>query len=430
MTEQDDPRASDLDAVILLHDQLLTWFRELALPVWEAHGVDRLGGGYHEHLETSSKAPRPPGPGGVRRGRVVARQIYVFDVARRLGWAPSRFDPIGHGCDYLFTHLHQGEGIFHTAVDATNREATGAFSLYEQAFYLFVLARLMPSTGALRPIERTALQCLERLRRDLGKVEGGFEESQPPSIPLKSNPHMHLLEAALEWIEVSAADHRPVWVALATELVGLCLTQFIDAQGAVLEYFDSRWQPWSEFEGARHVWEPGHQFEWAWLFMQWMAVAECPPSQRQRCADAVTRFLALGERYGVDAERGVAINELWDDMSVKDPAAKLWPQTERVKAWCAMLPRATTPAQFEQASRQVVAAARGLARYVPNALGGLWYETLQLDDRFAAGPSKASSFYHITCALDVLRQTVSALGMSVMYSTPDFAASTGNTEPL
>ena len=98
--------------------------------------------------------------------------------------------------------------------------------------------------GTARLSGDTALRCLEQLRERLGKQSGGFEESAPPSLPLKSNPHMHLLEAALAWIEVSEGAARTPWIALATEIVGLCLTYFVDANtGAVGEYFDYDWGP-------------------------------------------------------------------------------------------------------------------------------------------------------------------------------------------
>ena len=409
MIEKSDLPVPGLGAVISIERRLSAWFLDLALPLWDEHGVDRSGGGYHEHLAAGSHAPEPPEPGGLRRGRVVARQIYVFDVARRLGWRSAHTDPVDHGCAYLFTHLRRSDGAFHTAVHATSREGAGAFSLYEQAFYLFALARVAPSSAQRHPIEQTALDCLFRLRRDLGREEGGFEESTPPSLPLCSNPHMHLLEAALEWIGVSSERNRADWVRLADELVILCLTRFSDAHtGAIREYFDSAWQAWSAAGDRRHVVEPGHQFEWAWLLMQWVSSGQCPPDRRAACRDAAARLMEIGETHGVDPARGVAINEIWDDFTVKDAAAKLWPQTERLKAWCAMLAQASSAAEAQRACEKIDAAAQGIAGYLPPDLAGLWHETLDADGAFVVGPSKASSFYHVVCAIEVLRQTVSA----------------------
>jgi mannose/cellobiose epimerase-like protein (N-acyl-D-glucosamine 2-epimerase family) len=404
MTDRVDPRAPGMGAVISIHDQLLGWLRERALPLWDTHGVDRVNGGYFESLSLDAEtAPLITEP--VRRGRVVARQIYAFDVGQRLGWCSARANPVEHGCSYLFAHLHGGDGVFHTAVHAESRQPVAPFSLYEHAFYLFALARLAGGAGESFAIRDTALRCLEQLRARLGRQSGGFEESTPPSLPLKSNPHMHLLEAALAWIEVSEGTARTPWIALAREIVGLCLTCFVDANtGAVGEYFDCDWRRAAGDSGR--VVEPGHQFEWAWLLFEWVSTGLVEAAAREACVKTALRLMEVGERWGVDPVRDVAINEIWDDMSVKDSNAKIWPQTERLKAWCARLAFAVEPEEAALASRKVAAAARALWRYLCVEPAGLWHEVWSADGGFLPGPCKASSFYHVVCAIDVMRQTV------------------------
>jgi mannose/cellobiose epimerase-like protein (N-acyl-D-glucosamine 2-epimerase family) len=220
----------------------------------------------------------------------------------------------------------------------------------------------------------------------------------------------------LAWIAVTDGALQGPWIELAKELVSLCLTHFMDPRtGAVREYFDHRWQPLAGTEGR--IIEPGHQFEWAWLLLQWSSLYG-DDAERLACSRAAARLIEVGERWGVDPIRGIAINEIWDDMSVKDAAAKLWPQTERVKAWCAMLGRAQTVAEAEHACQRIAAAAHGLAKYIPAEPAGLWHEVCSPDGSFVAGSSKASSFYHVVCAIDVLRQTVSDRHTSVLYSSP------------
>ena len=80
-----------------------------------------------------------------------------------------------------------------------------------------------------------------------------------------------------------------------------------------------------EGEDGRIV-EPGHCFEGAWLFerlTQWGA------SDATLISDGMARF---ARRHGLDPARGVAINEVMIDGSVRNPAARLWPQTERLKS--------------------------------------------------------------------------------------------------
>jgi len=394
--------APEMDGVISLHEQLLGWLRDCALPLWSTYGVDLEGGGFFETLGFDRNGVLAAS-GSVRRGRVVARQIFAFDVGHRIGWRPGGVDPVAHGCDYLFAHLPRGDGLFHTAVDAVTHRAVDPFSLYEHAFYLFVLARLA-QTGARPDAPALALECLGQLRVQWGKAGGGFNESMPPTLPLKSNPHMHLLEAALEWIEVGGGATQQPWIALARELVGLCLTYFVDAStGAVREYFNHDWRPAPGAAGR--VVEPGHQFEWAWLLLRWAESGHVDAAARQAVVNAALRLMEVGEHWGVDRHRGIAINEIRDDMHVNDSAAKIWPQTERLKAWCARLEHARSPGERELACRKIVEAGHGLQRYFRLERPGLWHEVWSADGSFAPGPSKASSFYHIVCAIDVLRRT-------------------------
>jgi len=436
MREPHDSRAPLAATVLDMRDRLVSWFLECALPVWDAHGVDRSSGGYFETLAASTSAHGYAAAGALRRGRVVARQIYAFDVGQRLGWCSAHTDPVAHGSRFLFTHLHAGGGRFHTDFDLQAGRPVSPFSLYEQAFYLFTLARLR--AGAIDParVELTAGQCFERLCREFGRAQGGFEESNPPSLPLKSNPHMHLLEAALEWCEVDAGTR---WVGLARSLVSLCLTRFCDpSTGAIREYFNAEWQP---ADGALgQVVEPGHQFEWAWLLMRWAQHTESTPAERRDCLTAAERLVRIGETSGVDPQRGVAVNEIWLDGSPKDRSAKLWPQTERLKAWCAMLERAVMPegavitaadlmhegddiqkgadraARFDAACEGILKAAQGMSLYFRTDAPGLWHEVCLVDGSFEAGPTKASSLYHVVCAINELCKTSSRSFKNMLYS--------------
>ncbi len=394
----------EFDPLTGLRDGLLRWLLHDALPVWERHGVDWRSGGYFETLEFDRTAGNFTAAGDTRRGRVVARQIFVFETGRRLGWQPTATSPVIHGCDYLFSRMHDGDGLFHSAVEATTGRPNAPFSLYETAFYLYALAQVNDTLAHRFAIGATASACLRQLRRRWGKARGGFEESDPPSLPLKSNPHMHLLEAALAWTEAGDGAAREPWIQLAQELVDLCLEHFIDPEsGALREYFDAAWRPIAGDAG--HLVEPGHQFEWAWLLMQWAGSVHCPAAQRPVCHAAAAKLVDLAERWGVDAERGVAFNELWDDMRVKDPNAKLWPQTERIKAWCALLEHARTPTAVDRASRQLAAAIRGLTKYFMTEPSGIWHEVMRVDGSFTAEACKASSLYHIVSAIHTVQRT-------------------------
>jgi mannose/cellobiose epimerase-like protein (N-acyl-D-glucosamine 2-epimerase family) len=112
----------------------------------------------------------------------------------------------------------------------------------------------------------------ETLFSTLKNPLGGFNESTPTDPPLHSNPHMHLFEACLAW---NAIDSDPKWRALADEIAGLALSKFISAEtGALREFFDDQWNPAPGVAGR--IWEPGHQYEWAWLLLRWGKLAGRP----------------------------------------------------------------------------------------------------------------------------------------------------------
>ncbi|MDP9044554.1 MAG: AGE family epimerase/isomerase [Pseudomonadota bacterium] len=370
--------------------ELQDWLVHQALPRWIETGIDRERGGFFERLDRSGRAVEAP-----RRTRVVARQIYVFATAARRGWHEEADRWVEHGLRFLCERLRLADGTFARSIAVDRRGGDSSFDLYEQAFALFALAsacRGRPDRAALRGM---AEELLATLRENFAHPHAGFEEARPRTLPLRANPHMHLLEAALAWVEISHGDDRTVWVELADELVALCLDRFVAPKnGALRENFDGDWRPLSGPAGQ--LVEPGHQFEWAWLLGRW---AESARGQAPACA-AARRLRELGEAHGVDGSRGVAVNALDTALATTDAAAKLWPQTERVRAWVQAWSQADTPSDAALARGRLVEAARGLARYLLPAPAGLWEEQMGPDGRFDGQESRASSLYHIVAAIE------------------------------
>lgn len=372
--------------------RLTGWLVEQALPMWSGVGVDRASGGFFEKIDDQGRPVEE-----ARRTRVVARQIYVFATAARHGWLQGADELIDHGVYFLLQRLRREDATFAAAVEADGRPAREAFDLYEHAFALFALAAAFQRRPGRRDLVDAADAALARMRESWKHPLAGFHEAAPPTLPLKSNPHMHLLEAALAWVDASDVAARAGWQALADEIVELCLSRLItEPSGAVHEYFDADWRPMPGEDGR--LIEPGHQFEWAWLLLRW--------GRARGRADALAsahRLLQVGETHGVDAQRGVAINELKDDFSVRDPVAKLWPQTERIKAWTSALAVAGGAQEAAHAEAKIAASIDGLMRYTGAApQPGLWREQLRPDGSFPTENTRASSLYHIVCAIDTL----------------------------
>lgn len=378
-----------------VRDRLMAWLLDEALPIWWAFGGDHVNGGFHEKLGLRCEIRPDP-----RRVRVQARQVFSFAVAGRLGWKGPWREAVDHGLGYFLANCVLPEGPVRMVVNPDGSPKDDTFNLYDQAFALFAFAAAASVVEDRAPVEAAAVKLRDYLERHLKHPAGGFEESVPRSLPLKANPHMHLFEACLAWVE-TGGDAR--WGELADEIAELCLTKFLDpGEGWLREFFDGDWAPMPGVEGR--IVEPGHQFEWAWLLTRWGVMRG-----RKDAIAAAGKLAQLGEDHGINAKLGVAINELLDDGSLRDGSARLWPQTERIKghvALASVAPDATT-----RAEHMALAADAGVAleMYLKVETPGLWRDRLNPDGSFVVEPAPASSFYHIICAIEELDKAVKAL---------------------
>ena len=379
---------SGLEALRREREALTAWLIADALPLWWRADADRVNGGFFEQIGQDGRAIDGP-----RRVRVTARQIFSFARGRELGWnGPA--EAIEHGLDFLLGKARAERGYFHGVVEPDGK-ATPDFDLYDNAFALFGLAAACRAGIRPNACKEIAKKTLATLRAGWTNPSGGFAESLARVPPLKANPHMHLLEAALAWIEIEPADGG--WNALADEIAGLCLARFIlPENGCVREYFDEMWNP-AAGDAGRIV-EPGHQFEWAWLLVRW-------GRQRNRidALVAARTLVALGERHGVDPRRGVAFAEMWSDLRPKDLTARLWPQTERIRGWLAIALQGSQVAEVEQALHKAAAAAAVLRSYLDTPVRGLWRDRMDENGKFIEEPAPASSLYHIVGAISEMQ---------------------------
>jgi mannose-6-phosphate isomerase len=346
------------------------WLSRAALPLWASAGVDPATGAFQEAL-----TPRGEPVAAPRRARVQARQVFVYAAVARAGLGGEWLATAQRGHVFYRARYRRPDGLFAVLADETGRVLDDTPYLYEQAFSLLASAELAmagAAAGELREDAAATLRALQARRHGAGGyVELGAH-------PYQANASMHLLEAALAWEEAGGGAE---WSELADELVALARARFIDGKGGFLrEFFDAQWRP-AEGDDGRWV-EPGHQFEWAWLLSRW---AE---RRGDAAAEAMARTLYERGLQGVDRDRGVAVNILFDDLSVRDPAARLWPQTEYLKA---ALRVGDAP--------QALHAATALAKYLDVPVRGAWRDKLQPDGRFVDEPAPASSFYHIVVAV-------------------------------
>ncbi|TYC63200.1 AGE family epimerase/isomerase [Rhodobacterales bacterium] len=378
-----------------LSSDLTDWLTNRALPIWQSAGADLETGECFEAIDLTTCEPVADD----RRSRVAPRQIYSFLAGARLGWDGPATELASRMYDWYWRTYLSNAGYIASSADRSNRVTDNTFDLYNQAFALFGCSQIAAHVPDLRPdATERATNLLNYLIDHYKHPEAGFREANPDKAPLCSNPHMHLFEACLAW-ETVCED--PVWSELADEIAELALTRFIDpVNGGLREFFDLDWSPMPGDRGR--VVEPGHQFEWAWLLCRWGRLRNDAGA-----LVAARRLYDIGWTYGIDETRGVAFMALNDDFTVRDPLARLWGQTEWIKAALA-LAEASTEVEKSAYLSDVPDAVRALRLYFEDVPEGLWKDKLQPDGTFATGPAPASSFYHIVCAIEELHTFTAA----------------------
>ncbi|HZV84697.1 MAG TPA: AGE family epimerase/isomerase, partial [Brevundimonas sp.] len=363
------------------------WMRLAALPLWGTLGVDD-DGGFREALDRSGRCTAD-----FRRARVQARQAYVYSAAGLGGWAGPWHALAGGALERFEVTNLRSNGLYRTRVSRAGDTLDDTPWLYDQAFVLFATA----AAGAAG-IDPVKMRLRARRTRDaLGHLRAqsrGWREAG--HYPYQANAHMHLLEACMAW---ELLDDDPHWSAMADEIVGLARRDFIDPSGGFLrEFFDESWLP-APAEDGRLV-EPGHQFEWAWLLTRWGRLRNDAGAHQ-----AARALYQVGQR-GIDDVRSVAVDALNDDLSVRSDQARLWPQTERLKA-ALILAEDAEGAERASLLDDARNALGGLQQYLEPS--GLWRDRLLADGTFVDEPSPASSLYHIAVAWEQVRATAAKL---------------------
>lgn len=379
---------------ISITTDLLQWLVGTALPFWAERGVDKHHGGFFEKL-TRDGSPVEE----MRRSRLTARQIYCFAEGARLGWQGPSTEIVCHGLEFLTKHLIREDGSVVMAVSYDGKVIDNRYDPYDYAFVLFALASAARALDDRGRIGTLALRVRNKLFSTWAHPEFGFEEAAPRKLPLKSNPQMHLFEAFLAWAELFPGEDT-AWRRDADKMASLALRRLISTEThSICEWYDGEWQPFSDTIGLQI--EPGHQFEWAWLLARWSIV-----HKDDAAFTAATRLADVGELHGIDPVRKIAINAVDEHFAIRDADAKLWPQTERAKAWhiLSQHPMNEHTAQIKAAELRNAALSRCQSYILDEGQSPLWREVMRPDGSFIDEPVRASSLYHIVCAISTVSQ--------------------------
>lgn len=378
---------SEIRTIADAQHHAMDWLFNHAAPLWATAGVCS-NGQFAERLTLSGEFVDMP-----RRMMVQARQIYSFITVGELGWQGPWKPLVEKAMNVLIERGLQDGSQFAHQFNEAGEVIDSRLDLYNHAFGLFALAHAGRALG--RPeYFKIANNVMDRMDAQWRRPEGGFWEGQITLCPpYRQNPHMHMFEAA-HALHEATGDER--WQKLISDLSILFQRKFQDVRsGAVTEYFDVNWKALEDPSGS--IVEPGHCLEWAWLFEIAFSDLSGVP--------VATRLTNFARANGICPDRNVAINEVSLDGSIIDGNARLWPQTERLKAAVARYRRLKTQ---EEAS-EVIAAYNGLASYFQTSCPGTWYDRWMADGSWMQQDAPASSFYHITCGLKELMSCMSEL---------------------
>lgn len=359
-------------------EDVRTWIFEAALPFWAANALDPNGFGFLEQLDLHGR-PRDP---GFKRLRTQARQTYVFCHAHLLGWSGPALEIAGAGHRALLGTEMAGGGYPKT-LSADGRILDETLDLYDQAFALHAMAWWTRASGDLQHT-RAAYRLMDAISFRLGGPGRGFRSADPDTGERLQNPHMHLLEASLAWVEATG-DSR--FKALADQIVDMHLELFQQGDdGMLAEAFDADWRP---VEGPRgRIVEPGHQYEWTWLLGKAGVLLD------RDLEGPARRLHGFARRLGHNPATGLCWDAIDRDGTVRKPTSRSWAQTEWLKAELALGEHwgGFDPSRIAEAVDLL------LDKHLAWSPAGTWMDCFDAEGRPLADHIPASILYHVFLA--------------------------------
>lgn len=354
---------------------------------WMDCAWDADRGGFVESLDFQGR----PNSDLPRRIRVQARQVFSFAEAHRLNFDRSgrAAELASKGLDFLSTKGRHTDGGWAHIIDAEANIINPARGLYDHAFIMMAGAAAWRALGSelARDLAEQARDFIDQELKD--HALGGYADRLHVAAARRANPHMHLLEAFLEWHQ---ATNDQAWLDRATEIVYLFEERlFVGRDNMLREHFTSHWQPAPDESGG--VFEPGHHYEWASLLSDHDKRTGHDSSSWQH------RLIRKADAHGRDPSSGFAHNEVYRDGRITNANRRLWPQLEafRARLWHPETAPPGTADAFLEAIEGI---------YFSDLEPGLWMDETDAVGQALAEAVPASMIYHMVTAFrDILPQT-------------------------
>ncbi|NBB64016.1 mannose-1-phosphate guanylyltransferase [Pseudomonas sp. ODNR1LW] len=371
--------------------RLAAWLRQAALPTWCTLGQNEAGG-FEELLGQDGRRL-----GASRRARVQARQIQVYARAGELGWAGPWRTAMRAGLEWSNRRFLTGSGLMRARLTPAGEPTDDAVAVVDQALLLNALAavaKVEPDPAH----EQAARSVRDHL---LGRWEAKCGLIEPGASVARNDAQVHLLGAALAW---EAAGGDAAWTDLADRIADVAVARFFDPDvGLVHEFIALDGSPPSGADASPA--DTGYQFKWAGLLAR-----HAGARSDARGLEVALRLFEGGLR-GVDARRGVAMDAVNMDGSIRSSRARLWPQAEWLKTSLILAGQADD-GRREQYLIQAARAQRALWRFL--APSGLWKDKMLENGRFIDEPAPAGSLYHIIGAFGEARAMLEVVRPDVM----------------
>lgn len=358
-----------------------SWLFQHALPLWWERGYDRAAQCFHEGLDQTGAPIAAP-----RRIRNQARQTFAFARAGLLGWDGPWREATEAGVAVLLERALRADGGTRHALGADGAPSDDRRDLYDLSCVLLGLseaARALSRSALVRAAADLSAWC----EQNWSHPAGGYREGDITEPGLRrQNPHMHLLEAFLALHEASG---DAIYLARANRVADLTARKSIQ-RGVLLEFFADDWSTAAGERGS--VVEPGHEFEWAWLFSRLRARGG---EDFTAAADALRTH---AEGAGVSANKQIVFDQIDVDGDIRANTSRIWTHTERLRAHLAHFERSGDAAAAAQAAQAFDA----LWNYRSETLPGLWRDRRSGDGIWIDTTAPASGVYHCVGAFSEL----------------------------
>lgn len=365
------------------------WLFKHAWPFWSVQGVDAKNGGFVEYLDLQGR----DGQAAYKRTRAQARQIYCFSQAALLGFVGGR--EIADAGWSFFQRARREDGGWVRSLTREGDVLDATSDAYDLAFVLFAHSWRFRLTGEASVLAG-ALEMLDVLDRDLATPNRlGWLAAAQDQGPRQQNPHMHLLEAALDlW---DATGHAR-FADFAHKIIDLFERHILAERAVLFELFDEAWEP-LRMPQDRYV-EPGHMLEWVWILLRAQRLL------KRDLATQATRLYSYALRYGADAHTGLIYDRIDEQGRPLSRDHRSWPQTEALKAHLAMKAVLGQDLGKDQDTEAEIVGAvdRIFRHYLDCEPYGTWIDHRRHDLSPKVDKIPSTTLYHLQLAFTELRK--------------------------